>query len=412
MRDKMLRIGCLVFLGVMIGCGELQTEFGRSTGNSGRKSIAGFGVLREFYRREGWNDRTVTRLSERLNNVDTIIWTPDSDLPPSVEATAWFEQWLARGDKTLIYVLKDHQTEYRYWQRAARLAPPVQRFEYRRRVARSGIDLDRALLSRPTTITNGWFVATPLSPPGSLGRLSDPDGDEPLAAEISDLDKLVPFEIEYDVRSFDRTRDQAAASSVVPPPMNFATYAATATNVDFQTVLRTESEQPLISKVTNQNWPDSEIFVVASGSLLTNFGLVDPRSRKIAEYLIANSSTSDDSARPKVGFLSSDETGVSVSSLDPVNSGPNGMELFTLWPINLVTIHAAVLGLLVCLMLLPIFGRPRRLPERPSADFADHIAAVAGLMERTGGEQYARVRISEYMVRVRGETEDPWVLKE
>ena len=403
-----------IFLPVMllafaVGCDSFNTEYGRSVGTQGRKSIAGFGVLRDYYQRNAWTDRTLSRLSERLNNVDTIIWTPDSELPPTNEVTLWFEEWLARGDKTLIYVLRDHQTEFKYWQSAARLAPPEQRMEYRRRLARSRMAVSQDLLARPATITNGWFTAVPLTPPAKIGGL----GGE-WTETVDGLRN--PPEIEYQVRVYDATTDAPAptpAFGAVPGPASrfFQDYTPSQTDVELKSLLETDAGIPLISEVTSGDWNGSNVIVVSAGSLLTNFGLTDPGAQQIAAQLLAASNTGMDGSTPKVGFLVSDDMGVSVSSLDPKNMGPTGMEMFTVWPLNLVTIHAAILGLVVCLMLLPIFGRPRRLPPRPTADFSAHIDALAGLMQRTDGEAYAKVRISEYMVRVRGETDGPWVIK-
>ena len=86
------------------------------------------------------------------------------------------------------------------------------------------------------------------------------------------------------------------------------------------------------------------------------------------------------------------------------------MELLTVWPISLVTMHGVMLGLVICLMLLPIFGRPRSIRRSKQSDFGHHLDAVAALMNKSGGEAYARARISEYMKRMHGETSGPWIL--
>lgn len=397
---------CIVGLS---GCSELQTDYGRSVGSPGKKSIAGFGVLREFYRQNGWRDRTLTRLSERLNNVDTIIWTPDASAPLSNEATLWFEAWLARGDKTLVYVIKDHRTEYEYWKRASRLAPPSQRLEYRRRLARAKLELDRQLLARPALITNGWFTAVPLTLPAVVSDLAGPWSESLTGFQSTP-------EIEFRVLPYDQTKNAPGATTgppaVVAPFGAQLNYQPSDLEVDFDVLLKNQGDVPIVSEITFDRWNNSQILVVSAGSLLTNFGLTDQGSRQLAGSIMEASSTGNDGDIPKVGFLASGQLGVSVSSLDPENMGPSGMEMFTEPPLNMVTIHGAILILLVCLMLFPIFGRPRRIPPRPSADFTAHIDAVAGLMERTGGEQYARVRISEYMVRVRGETDSKWVIKQ
>ena len=61
-------------------------------------------------------------------------------------------------------------------------------------------------------------------------------------------------------------------------------------------------------------------------------------------------------------------------------------------------------------MLMPIFGRPKRVQHAKQSNFGDHLDAVAALMNKAGGERYARARISEYMKRMHGESTGAWVL--
>lgn len=395
-----LSIFALTAAVTLAGCSQLNTEYGKSTGVEGRRSLNGFGVLRDVYRRQGWKDRTVARLSERPRASDTIVWTPTVDHPPSQEATDWFEEWLEEGDKTLVYVLRDYATENTYWQQAARLAEPEQRAEYRRRTARSQLEHLRLLLERPTLITNGWLTAVPLDPPEVIGETTGAWADAVGAFE--------PYsQLEYELRAFEES--DRAVMSQANIPLFFET-GFSDTDAEFTPLLGTEAEIPLVARLSHPTWNGSQIVVVAGGSLLNNFGLLQPASQRLALQLIEACRPKNGAGdAPVVGFLYSDHRGILVSSLDPSNMGPSGMEMLTVWPLNLVTLHGAVLGLVICLILLPIFGRPRRLPPRSSADFASHVDAVAALMARTAGEDYARQRISEYMTRVRGETEGPWV---
>lgn len=110
-----------------------------------------------------------------------------------------------------------------------------------------------------------------------------------------------------------------------------------------------------------------------------------------------------------VGFLTTDSAGANVSEVDPEINARTGMELFTVWPLSLIVLHLAVTGFIACMILLPIFGRPRQGKTVSNSDFADHLDAVAVLMSRSGGEEYARRRVSEYMRRIRGETTGQWV---
>lgn len=391
----------MVLMGVAVsGCSRLDTTYGKSSGAEGQKSLNGFGVLREVYRRQGWKDRTIARLSERSNSIDAIVWTPTVNDPLDQDAVDWFEEWLERGDKTLVWVLRDYQTEDAYWHRAARLAEPEQRVEYRRRTARSRIEYLRTLLERRPLITNGWLTAEPLDPPEAIGTTTGP---------WAAVGSFAPSaRLEYKLREFDES-DRTAAGQVSSPFSLESGFSDT--DADFAPLLESEDGIPLIARVSHPTWNDSQIVVVAGGSLLNNFGLIQEASQRLAWHVIEAGRPDDESGEaPVVGFLYSDYQGVMVSSLDPNEMGPSGMEMLTVWPLNLLTLHAAFLGLVTCLILLPIFGRPRRLPPRSSADFASHVDAVAALMTRTSGEDYARQRISEYMIRVRGETEGPWVL--
>ena len=180
------------------------------------------------------------------------------------------------------------------------------------------------------------------------------------------------------------------------------------------------------------------MIVVGGGSLLTNFALSRPEHRELARRLVAESvgrnrggggdesdtgddtateappggneiAAGDDSAARRAGFLTSDWQGVRVSESKPGVPRASGMELLTVWPLSLVTTHAVMLGVVVCLMLIPVFGRPPRFRHRRTNRFGDHLDALAALMNKTGGETFARERIAAYMRRVRGETVGPWV---
>jgi hypothetical protein len=81
-----------------------------------------------------------------------------------------------------------------------------------------------------------------------------------------------------------------------------------------------------------------------------------------------------------------------------------GMEILTVWPISLITMHGLLLTLVVGLALLPIFGRPQRVQTNSQRDFGDHLDAVAALLARTGDAEFARSRVSEYRQRLHRES--------
>jgi len=103
---------------------------------------------------------------------------------------------------------------------------------------------------------------------------------------------------------------------------------------------------------------------------------------------------------------------VMISDIDPEINAVTGMVLFTVWPLSLVMLHLAVIGFVACMILLPIFGRPREDEGKTASDFRDHLDAVASLMHRSGGEEFARRRVSDYMRRIRGDVVGDWIMPE
>ena len=118
-----------------------------------------------------------------------------------------------------------------------------------------------------------------------------------------------------------------------------------------------------------------------------------------------------DGTKPIVSFASASYS-MPISERNGEIPRSSGAEFFTEFPLSFVTLHLAILGFVICLMLLPIFGRPRHVDRGVLTHFGDHLSAVATLMKRQGGESFARRRISEYMKRVRDETTGPWVIND
>ncbi len=376
---------CGVLLATLLtigsGCRQnLATEYGQSKGRSGTHSINGFATLRQSFEQNAWESRDVHRLNDRLQSLDALVWTPTLHKADETEAVAWLQGWLDEHPRTLIYVLPDLGSELAYWESARELAPAEQRIEYRRRAARTltqhmtkwapgTIDPrdHSSLIERP------WFRSerrVGMSPGWEVSGVENaPAGDrwhsEPLH-ETADGRALV----------MRITRDDGDAGGP-----------------------RQAAAQP------------SQILVVAGGSLVSNFAMTTSTGQEIARLLVAHSTATAASSTRRIGFLRSGPEGVPVSDSD----GPptrSGMELLTVWPLSLITMHLALIAIVASLIVLPIFGRPRRVQERSASDFADHIRAIAALMQRTGGEAYAASRISEYFRRIRGETTGRWVLPE
>ncbi len=459
----------LLTVALLVGCGDLNTDYGPATGRTGRVSLNGFGAFRGTFDRFGFRTRDLNRLGDRALPNDVIVWTPQTldSIDPTVGD--WFERWLKQGDRTLIYVVPDSGSEAEYWIEAGRLAPPEQKFEYRRRAARSVNERMRWRLNREGTAVEGWFRVEPTTEriplrtlhgpwadlfDGGPGTREDADaattGELPSDDSVSD-DSVPGVEVRLTPIPDAANRGAGSSGGTAGPrpqsgptgPASMARFATprrwvSKTETESERLLESERGDAIIVRITADPWNGSEVIVVGGGSLLTNFALARPEHRELARRLVAEAvgrnrgrggDTSTDGAEAasganprggeivpdgaspdrRAGFLTSDWQGVRVSEAKPGVPRASGMELLTVWPLSLVTTHAVMLGVVVCLMLIPVFGRPARFRHRRTNRFGDHLDALAALMNKAGGEPFARARIAAYMRQVRGETAGPWV---
>lgn len=402
------------------GCGGPETKYGASSGRVGRVSLNGFGALRRAYGHADVRTADVRRLGDRVAGHDIIVWTPEAAGTITEPVGRWFESWLAAGPRTLVYVLPDSGSEAEYWIAATELAPPNRRLEYRRRSARGMNERLAWRIRRGEAYDEGWFRVEPLERRIPLDEPSGP-GDAAVEFRVSAIGPA-----EASSRPPGGSARAGRGMSTGPSSTNFVFTSETwksSAEPRLETLAGTASGVPAVARVTSDRWPRSQILVVAGGSLVTNFAFSRPANRELAGRLIAASvagkagpsapaAMTEKGQELSAGFLTSGRDGVRVREARPEVPQATGMELLTTWPLSLVTIHAVILGLIVCLMLAPVFGRPRRFVPTSSGSFGEHLDAVAALMHQTGGEAYARRRVSDYMKRVRGEIAGPWVLAE
>lgn len=119
-------------------------------------------------------------------------------------------------------------------------------------------------------------------------------------------------------------------------------------------------------------------------------------------------------AKKLVNRLPMQNIGFVMGAFDPrVRKDDNadqqkGFEMLTIWPLNVISLHAVFLGMLVLIAAFPIFGRAKRLPLKSSRDFGQHIEAVGGLLYKSKDKFYAVSTIAEYFREVRNEPTSPW----
>ena len=425
----------LAVLLVTAGCSRgLDTSYGPSSGFSGSRSLNGFGALRETFSSAGYQDRDLRRLSERMKRSRVIVWTPQTPAGIERKVTQWFENWFRTGSKTLVFIVPDSGSETEYWHNAAKIAPAKQRLEYRRRVAeRKNLRMKWAM-NRGTIASNGWFTAVPKLQVSKRSKLDSSEWDlaseDPAIADQQILTEYILLGKNEAKAAVAAMKVKGAAAALVPgmgpngptgPSAPFTmptTVTESHTTVNFRPLLKTEAGDTVIAGVTSKRWNRSRVIVVAGGSLLTNYSFIHELNRDLANHVVKHCEGDFDIKppatrdSPMAGFLTNSYLPISVSEKKDGVAKATGVELLTVYPLSLVTIHGVLLGFIACMIFLPIFGRSRRLKRVSNRRFGDHLDAVASLMTRSRGEKYARNRISQYMRRMKGETEGKWVLPE
>jgi len=360
---------CVVAL--LTGCSppKIDSTYGRRRGANGEGSLNGTKVMAEMYRDRGCRVRSTQRLSPRLDDADVIVWVPDDFDPPTGDQRDFLETWLYQGGKTLIYVGRDFDAAPLYYDRVAKSAPANQLEELLRReaLARSEHELRRTEI--PNNYDAEWFTV-----------------------KRADVNRRVttvegPWSGEIDAGA----AEIYTRSTLDPPPLPTRTQRRNWNSPPVAETLLSSGGDPLIFRLTSDNWYGSEILVVANGSMVLNLPLVNQENRKLAGRLIDQSLPAEE-----VVFLESGPGGPAILDSEPQGNVRSGWEAFTVYPLGVILMHLAVAGILFCFSRYAIFGRPRVAPATRLSDFGHHIAALGRMMEHTGDAEYARARLRHY----------------
>jgi hypothetical protein len=305
-----------------------------------------------------------------VNDSDIVVWVPDNFEPPTKEQRQFLEDFLENGtNKTVIYVGRDYDAAVAYWDRIQPEVPERQADEALRRRAEALAGHEAARAGMPAQEYARWFTARRDGKPRKATKLAGEwaDGIDPAKAEI-----LIEGRLDIPVAA-----DGAATDPDLP--------------ADFEDLLSSEGEA-LVTRITDdEKWGDGQVIVVTNGSFVLNYPLVNHEHRKLAGKLVAECG----SAAGRVVFIESGPDGPAVLDKEPSSAG-GPLDLLKVWPLGPILMHLTVLGIIFCLARSPIFGRPKELPEPPTADFGKHVAALGALLARTKDQHYAQQRLDQY----------------
>lgn len=382
---------------------QLDTSYGKTGGAPGLRSINGTSVLAEMFESQGATVTTVNRFSPRLERADIIVWAPDDAEPPSANHRRYLNEWLAeRSGRTVIYIGRDYDATVDYWRQALPYAKPEQAAEYQRKLAEA-ISQQTTQRRNPPGDQNAIWFDTEAKPYQSITKL-----EGPWSAGIDPAKTRLELGVRYHVPEKNDSLDYYDYGYV-------------------HEVLLSSNQDPLVMRVVSPQWYDSQLIVVTNGSFLLNLPLVNKEHRKLAGRLIEVTEPQD----RRVAFVESEAGGPPIRHREERPQPRTGFEMLTVWPLNVVLLHALFWLLLVCVCLYPIFGRPQQLygaitqratgatsplarlllsyrPENiqdesptTSGDFGRHLNALGEMLSLTGDREYALAKLQHYQDHVK-----------
>lgn len=439
-----------VLLTVM-GCNsDVTNDYSGSSTLDSERSPSGLTVFRELVKTRKRSTETLMNLSPTLERkIQTLVWSPNY-FPQHDKATLdRIDSWLRSGGKTLVYVGRDFSPNAEYWDRVTSSASSPLSAKARAigqvRCSTEAIELDRLRDEHRQLLITPWFYWRQV--PGTFQKVQSFQGEWSQIASFSNPDihirsPLKPFakgdidalvkELDWNSATNPNAMNKKLSTSVPPPPKKWVyrtvpggvfwgnsngvkvwntddvellSTAKAIQESDFDKaniLLATEDGVPLITEVKYRN-STSRVLVLSNISMIANLGLLNRSNRDIADKIIGKFE------KGPVGFLTGD--------IDPkmrkglAQEEHKGFEMLTVWPFNVMTIHAALLAVVAAIAAFPIFGRPKSLPMKPSADFADHVESLGELLRSTGGQQYAKDAITKYFRIVRRDTKSAWATR-
>lgn len=378
------------------GCSppRIDGTYGQRRGSDGGPSVNGTAVLASMFEEAGHRVSTWRRLSPKLEECQTIVWFPDDFEPPTVEQRDFFEWWLYNEPgRTVVYVGRDFDATPTYWNHVLPTAPPEQRMEVLRRAATAQATHDASRARMPADEKVEWFTINRDKTHRKVNTLSGPWSVNIDAAKVDiELASRLSLPSQSDIDEWVNRDDNYWDE--VP---------------EFTPLLESEDDT-IAYQITYPEWDNGKIIVIDNGSFLLNLPLVNHEHRKLAGQLVSTC------GEGRVVFLETGAGGPQIFDEEPGANIPTGFEVFTVWPLGIIVMHLTILGILCCIAIFPIFGRPKETESSTAsmtnaaqlvnsedesaavvqADFGRHITALGELLEKTEDRNYARDKVTYY----------------
>ncbi len=414
------------------GCwhAPLVEDYGAVRGRTAVHSLNGLGFHRELWESAGTRVLLPSKLSPRLETYDTLVLVGRDYGPPGRDARQWLEEWLERKEgRTVVYFGRDFNAAIYYRQRTLDRVRPDLQPRARQAIALKQIEeFNIRAAQLPENTFAEWFYFDVERPERRYTRFAGP-----WAEDLEGREGYWPVRTAL-LPPGPQWRDALPSwleNSTKPPPRfdpgpvlgddsigrsrwgywEYTTIeqwqAAFDKLPEHDLLLRADDGTPLVFRIPVGPRGNSQILIVANGAPLLAGSMVDPLHRRVGEKLVEQCMPAH-----RVGLLQYGQAGLLISEVPEPDQRGIGLEMLTVWPLSAITMPAALLGILLCVALFPIFGRPRRLPRRTTSDFGMHVEAVGQLLQKTHDRSFALQAIHDYFWTVRNEPPPAWLIRE
>lgn len=435
-----LIVGLLLALVLIPGCSSQNSrEFG-AVGSNARTSLNGLGIHKKMWEQAGAKCVTPASLSTRLESVDVIVLVSQTFDPPSLAAREWLEEWLqSEPGRTVIYFGRDFNAELYYFQHLVDSASLADKPLLQLELAKVQVkEIQSRIDASGQSVFCGWFNWDMNQP---YRVVSSVDG--PWAASLSSADKLdwpirtrlqpPQSEMKNAIPNWLTTpkKKPALPTGPVIPGINDEDddddegklvyrskwEAEEIESVDqwnslyddlpeSEVLLESSQGDALVFRLTSsERFGQGQVIVAINGAPFLNATSVKPAYGKVGAMIIDECPNAN-----KVALLAYNSSGIQISLIEEIDARGFGLEMLVQWPLSAITIPACILGIVVCISLLPILGRPSELPKRSVSDFGMHIEALGDMIRDTNDEAYARQAVADYFRIVRVEQPPAWVI--
>ena len=425
----LLWLACLVACGCNLPTPSLQ--YGGVKYPEKNSSINGLGIFEKLCTQAGSRCFVASRLSKRLDKADAIILVGTSFHPPAKEARDWLEQWLAEAPgRSVVYFGRDFDADVYYRQETLAQIPVAERRRATLELSMARAELDALLYSDvKDDAFCRWFHLKIHEPRRDAGNFT---GD--WATDLQSSEATWPVRVTLEPPRPEQSRERPkwiappnASSPFTPkqpvareedaeaPEIYYSVWSESDINNDetwdeewskapsTEVLLSDKSGAPLVCRLTSERYAGSQILTLVNGAPLLNGSIVKPHFMNIAHKVV-----SELQPAKRIALLPFDADGILVSNVEDENEVA-GLSVLTTWPMNIIVAHLAFLGVLVCLALFPILGRPQGVRKHSLSDFGQHAEAVGRMLQRTGDQKYALQVVADYYRTVRGEALPTWL---